>query len=249
MFLLLIGLITAAPTKKDAQLSTGTSLEIAYPKTPAFELNKNFTLHFHVYNSTGSIRHGNKINNCSIHIYNTQNSHIIQQNLLLDGIDYEIKLNSSTFPKAGTYAYLTQCDGINEDGFVSDSIIITNTGELTDTIGYLYGIAIFLVAFMFFIIYIVKHISDTNEHGEIIQIYTYLKMILIGIAAFTAFMLVLLSVSFAETAGLSVQILAPLNVLYNFILWSFIILGGLYLLGIMINIFYGAYLWAIKQLK
>ena len=124
---IIISTVIAQPPFDVQQSGTGT-LSITYPFNPAFQLNKPFMLHFHVYNSTGTLMTDSEINFCTFHLYNFSNNHIIVQNLTYEGVEFDIAIDTDYINASGVYPYMVYCEGIDQDGFTSGSISITNSG-------------------------------------------------------------------------------------------------------------------------
>jgi len=133
-FILLSSFIYAVPPVQTTVSSTGNALEIVYPKGTAYKQNTTFKLHFHIYNITGTAVPSSQIRFCTIHIYNTSNSHIYQKNLSLDsnGVEYAVTLNNTFSKSAGFYPYLVWCDGTLADGYLSTVYIVTKSGDVYD---------------------------------------------------------------------------------------------------------------------
>ena len=121
--------VMAVPEPK-VQINEGVgTLEITYPKVIYYELGQNFTLYYHVFNSTGSM-----VTNadCMFHLYNDSNGkHLVEQYLELDGnnMEYEYKVDQALFKDQGTYATIVYCNN-SEAGFLSTEFFITKDGQL-----------------------------------------------------------------------------------------------------------------------
>ena len=101
-------------------------LEIAYPKLEYFESESNFTLHFHVFNSTGFPLNVSTTT-CTMHLYDSQDAHILKTIMKFeDEYDYEANINTSIIKKDGAYSYIVQCLNDQQGGFVSGSFQVVN---------------------------------------------------------------------------------------------------------------------------
>lgn len=108
------------------------TLEIIVPKPTAYKVNSNVTSgHIHVFNSTGSVIYPVAPNNCSVHIYNELNKHVLEQNLTADSneVDWKITLTPSLFTTIGEYGYIIYCNTPTEKGFISSTFEVTETGH------------------------------------------------------------------------------------------------------------------------
>ena len=124
LFLLVVSLVSAAQVPV---AQTAGSLQIEYPKSPYLEAGMgNIDLYFHVFNSSGYVVTAPNTN-CTVHIYNSTDHHIMQELAVMDGngLDYEIEMGSNITNNPGTYAYIIQCSNPTEAGFVSDTFVIS----------------------------------------------------------------------------------------------------------------------------
>jgi hypothetical protein len=121
--------------------STTSELTILYPKEEFVRFNDSSYLHFHVLNSSGKSLNGTTAS-CFIHVYNESNRHIIEQELLEDGLDFEIPIPTD---KYGHYSYNLWCNSTEREfGYLSDEYTITPSGNpQNETAG---AIIIFIIA-------------------------------------------------------------------------------------------------------
>lgn len=142
---------------------------------------------------------------------------------------------------------------LSSDCYGNDTINSTTTYYETVPCGELkmeqVAIAILLVGLVSFLVYMAKNITDKSVDGSIIQLNTYLKMFLYGMAGLSSFIGIIIAVAMADSAGLAAQITNPLATLYSFIMWGFIILFSIFLLGIVVNTVWGVYLFLVNTFK
>ena len=128
IFIILASAVFAVPPF--VEQSEG-SIFIEYPKNPSFEKGNTFPLHFHIFNSTGGELNTSQVY-CYIHVYDNNNHHIIENDLLNDsnGIDKYITINSSISDNTGVYPYIVYCESDTETGFESVEFIVSSENGL-----------------------------------------------------------------------------------------------------------------------
>lgn len=123
----LASLVYSAQPTLVTQIDT-TGITIIYPKNEFFPLNSNSKLHFHIYNTSDFLL-TNTTTSCNFHLYNYSGNHVIEKYLEFDsnGMEFYFDLNTTFTSKPGIYPYLVYCNrSINEAGFLSSSLIISN---------------------------------------------------------------------------------------------------------------------------
>lgn len=102
-------------------------LQISIPNNIYFEYGQNFTIFYHVYNSTG---HQVIDADCLFHMYNdSNNEHLYEEYLSKDSTDYFIEIDSNLIKDYGTYSILNDCNNSYAAGFISSEIFINQNGE------------------------------------------------------------------------------------------------------------------------
>ena len=135
LMVLLFLLPVVIGVKPGIQESLDGELVIVVPKNEFFPYNNNFTLHFHLFNSTGYQLLASE-SSCMIHIYSFTNNHLIEESLYNDGngIDKYIRLNTTIFNTKGLYPYIVACNktalGVANAGYYSGAFEIA-----TDSLG------------------------------------------------------------------------------------------------------------------
>ena len=125
VFLLSFVALAAPPFQQSAEV-TGNQILISYPKTDYFEAQTNFTLHFHVFNSTGFALNTTSTS-CTIHLYDSMDAHVLKTIMPFDDeFDYEVRLNTTIISREGIYPYIVQCSNSEQAGFVSGAFEVSN---------------------------------------------------------------------------------------------------------------------------
>lgn len=115
MFLICSTIVHAAKPTPQTSVTAG-QLEIVYPKHDFYQISKNMSLNFHVFNSTGSPVNGTR-GICKIHIYKPDGTHFIQgATLTVDGPDYRFRLTSKNITYFGRWPYIVYCQSIPVTG-------------------------------------------------------------------------------------------------------------------------------------
>lgn len=121
IFVILCGSVSAVKPITNVQLTNGNNLiTIEYPKIVTFNLNKNNTFHFHIYNSTGYPL--TNTTDCNIHIYDLKGGHIANTKMAWDStnVEYGYVIHANTIINdTGSYQYIVWCNNTKEAGFVS----------------------------------------------------------------------------------------------------------------------------------
>lgn len=112
-----------------SQVAPTETLSISYPTYSYVQRNTNFSLHFHVVNSTGVVQHAS----CDVHIYNITGKHTLdsQASLDLNGYDYELEIDGKNFTTRGPHAWIITCNSTNEVGFAFGKFFVNDVGEVS----------------------------------------------------------------------------------------------------------------------
>lgn len=196
IILLFIILTVGAVKPTQQNILTSSQLIILQPEIEIFMQYEQVELHFHVLNSTAAILNSSaKEVNCSIHIYNSSNTHIFRGFLDADDDDMEIKINTNytgifTF-NMWCYAPGTKLNA-KEYGYLSSYYYVTTEGKNYSTgddglSGLVIIAGVFAVCFL--LLYTAFKL-DKEKHfilQLIILMFTVVVMILIpkGIIDFT----------------------------------------------------------------
>jgi len=215
LFLIILSssLVLAIPKTQLTTLSTTSNfLEVVYPKQEFFPLNTNFSLEFHVFNSSGALLTTGV--NCSIHIYNYTNDHILLKNLTLDSNnkDFYVNITENLFSKIGRYSYIVYCVNSGEYGFVSNPFYVSEDGRDTSK-NYLAFILVLAVCIFAWAMLNISHNLD-DEH-------ILLKLLLYFISFISLVGAVTMSFSIISSSGLSQTIFNNANTIYKLVLWGF----------------------------
>jgi hypothetical protein len=106
-------------------------------KAPALEYVKQggiTNLHFHVYNYTSGALITNLTANCTLHVYNQSNNHVVTWlKIDYDTVRGEFSAEKLSFNDTGFYSYIVQCFNQYGNGGAADgSFVVTTTGEFND---------------------------------------------------------------------------------------------------------------------
>lgn len=130
VFLLFISLADAA---KVTQTFTGTTgLEIKIPQAEYVKQNEDIQSNIHIFNLSSGILMTNVTTTCLFHIYNKSGNHIASEDMDYEDTDDDFYLNidGNNFSELGFLSFIIQCNTSNEGGFVSGSVIVTESGEV-----------------------------------------------------------------------------------------------------------------------
>jgi len=119
--------VVAVPPFQQSPMGT---LNVIYPENQVFIINQDIELHYHVANSTASVLQVTKYN-CTAHVYNISNSHIVITNLTnnANNFDKELIINGTKLNKVGLYAINVWCNTNTQAGYLSHYIYITKDGK------------------------------------------------------------------------------------------------------------------------
>lgn len=105
-------------------------LLVVRPQIDEFKVNTNLELNFHIVNSNGTILN-NSVFNCTAHVYNSKDEHILIQNLtsVSNGYDKQLSVNGSKLNSIGFYAVNVFCNSYQDEwGIDSFGFYITRDG-------------------------------------------------------------------------------------------------------------------------
>lgn len=144
LFLICLPIIFAVQPSTNVQVSlVGETLTIIYPKHPSFVQYTNFTLEFHVFNSTAAIMEGDDVD-CYIHIHNKTSNLEVDEQLAQSDHTWKITVPDKIANFTGIYPYTMHCNG-TQNGYVSTTFEITKYGDNPDGNRQLYFILIIFV--------------------------------------------------------------------------------------------------------
>lgn len=146
-------------------------LQISVPKPLIFALNSNITEgHIHVFNSTGYALEPITDVNCSVHIYNNLNKHVLEQNLTADenSFDMVITLDMTYFSEIGEYGFIIWCESGTEAGFTSTSFLVTRSGSEYPNQTALISVVIFIIGLTSLLFWF-GSLLDSGQNKEWIQ--------------------------------------------------------------------------------
>jgi len=239
-FLLFILLLTTVLSVKPVMQSSTNVLEelnIIYPKNAQFPLNGALELHFHVFNSTGIVMTNISVNYCTFHLYNLTNKHLIKKNLTYDGVEWDITIPAINFDKIGVYPYLVWCKGVHENGFVSDSLVISENGVTYEGRAYT-NIAMLILLIVVLVMYLIMAINwdftlfenkKDNKNNAVKGLLIWLIVWLIP--AFIQF-----GVEIGGGFGATQDMLTLLNVFYQVSIWIGITISTYFVVFFVYNV-------------
>lgn len=102
-------------------------------------------------------------------------------------------------------------------------------------------VAIILIGFMFFLVYVASTLSTKNKNSEEMPINNYIKILLYALSGFTAFISIQLAVSYGLADTFVANVQRNIEILYWVVIWSGILLLILLVSGIMFNWLYSFY--------
>jgi len=125
----LLSVFTFAVPPVQTTISGENILTIQYPLIDYYKINEDIVLNFHVYNSTDYIR-TNSTTNCTIHLYDFNGVHLLNEKLNYDvsDEDFYININKNNLTNIGVYSFLVYCED-TQAGFVSSIFEITPNGQ------------------------------------------------------------------------------------------------------------------------
>lgn len=172
LFIILVLTISsygAPPSTLPNQESANTqSLNIEYPFIDAVKSGESIKFHLHVYNSTGSLINNNTALYCSLHIYDNQGGHLVEQApLSWDSNGVELSYTFTNTARVGAYPWVASCNTTQEAGFLSSVYYVTSSGFPTSEF---YGVTVFLIYF-FMVIGLLLIIHTFKKDSSTIFVY------------------------------------------------------------------------------
>jgi hypothetical protein len=127
--LFFLSLVSAQPPFQQTQ-DAGIIIEV--PVIETIENSQDFEFHLHAHNFTdGLLLRDDVIDFCTLHIYNNDGNHLVQQNMTFNSndIDFELDVLGGNFSRNGMYAALMYCEVTGViGGFFEFSFEVTPTG-------------------------------------------------------------------------------------------------------------------------
>jgi hypothetical protein len=234
MLVLLAAGVSAQPFLTQAGSDTAT-LTIIYPKVSAYPVNDNFRMHFHVLNSTGyNKKTGDDSMNCSIHVYNQTDSHIVERVLNTDsnGLEWTITLNIT---QTGQFPYMVWCQSDSEDGFVSGDIYITDSGYLIDDPVGLVAVTLALAAVFFLWLYIGMNWEFSLMESSGARKQNALKALMVLLVLWTVPVLLQYASELAGSLFIQGDVLTLVNLVYQVSIWLNISVTIFFMIYFMYN--------------
>lgn len=130
-FIFLAQLAYSSPpfiTESSADIIANT-LIISVPKQEIYQRAQPLDFHIHVFNSSGVLVNAASLN-CTLHLYNRTNGHLLIANLSPSNNGYNFLVNNSVMNFTGILGYDVWCIQNNVlGGFFSSEFEITESGE------------------------------------------------------------------------------------------------------------------------
>lgn len=173
LFLLCFSVSAVKPLPVSTQFG---GLEIRGNELGFYPFNSNFTLHFHVYNSSGFVEDQA---DCTIDIYDSFNSHLYKNvNLTINPgeVDYEVGVNSTVSGELGIKAYKVWCN--NSEAGVTDGVFyITRNGDdpFDDNLLRVPVLLVFTYLFIALLLLYISTLFKPREKGD--EKLSYLKRV------------------------------------------------------------------------
>ena len=183
IIIIILGSLLVTAVKPITTITSGTtsslSLMIEFPQQERYQSNKNFTLHYHVFNSTAWMVR-NDTTQCIFHFYNSTGNHLIAANALFDSNRVDFYYPIPPLPK-GSYSAIIQCNQtqlIGEDTVPRAAGYLAHSVSVTDFVDYdrdpTSMIIIILIPIIFSILLIIGSISLNNEEHAAAKIFMLL---------------------------------------------------------------------------
>jgi len=104
---------------------------IEFPNINYLQQNTTFNFYVHVYNASNGVPVSNATTNCTLHIYNSVGSHIIESKMPYNStdMDFGLKILGGNFSENGLYSFITYCHSSTQGGYVENTIRVTSTGD------------------------------------------------------------------------------------------------------------------------
>lgn len=141
------------------------NMNILYPKFDSIAYGTNFTFHLHAFDELGVLLN-NTLYDCRIHIYEPNGSHIIEDFMSNDTnyVDKEFIFDEAVHTDLGWHSYNIWCYSSNEAGAISNSFLVSATGEDFTTSSSIIYFGLFIVFTIFFVICLFFAISIDGEN-------------------------------------------------------------------------------------
>lgn len=123
--ILALPFVVAAPPFSEPE--SGGGLLVQAPKFLYQQQYREFRLHSHVFNSTGYLVTNTTVN-CTAHVYNSTNRHVVKQLMTFDGVDFEATVLLNT---TGEHSFTIYClqPSTGNGGYASAEFMVTTTGR------------------------------------------------------------------------------------------------------------------------
>jgi len=182
LFILAINLVEAVPPVQTV-INEINYLEILYPITNTFKEGNPGELHFHIFNSSLKILDEAKLN-CSIHIYNSTNNHVIRDVLQYDG-KYDWSAKNLYTNKSGIYSYNLWCNSTqNEFGLLSSYYYVTKTGDPPNDLENMFELILGMLGITGLLLYIAFNTPVPDEPGYTGVFTLSIKLTTFGLSLF-----------------------------------------------------------------
>jgi hypothetical protein len=184
IFLLLISIACVSavpPFIQQASLTSVNGLQIQYNDFKILSQNQNYDFNFHVMNMSNGMPIIKGIV-CNIDIYNVSGTHILSARSTTPDsrFDYNFSINGANFSSIGEYNYILFCNSSDLGGFISNNIVVTQTGQLLSPEDS--GLFSYFVLFMLGLSLLLIYLSRLIEANDWIQ--TSIKVLIISFALY-----------------------------------------------------------------
>ena len=169
--LLLSVSVLAVPPFQSSEFASKSELSLIYPKLASYEVGINSTLHVHVFDVYG-LPLLNDTTNCTFHLYNQIDKHVMAVAMDFDVSEWEVELNASIMSRIGTHSYLFYCDNSTMGGYASGSFEVTTDGT-TETTTFQWILLAFLPLVFGFLLVFGARLFDAVEHW-VLHVAAYL---------------------------------------------------------------------------
>lgn len=173
--LISISVIGVKPSQGGSTLGINTLIIVPTEKTDYLKSNATLDFHIHVYNASGFYL-GNQVN-CTIHVYNITNNHILKASMNYSASTGEPYAYINLIDiRPAAYSYVIQCNatvlGTTQYGFYSDTFSTSFDGNAPPS--NLAGIILVALFPMMFGIFIYGSLCKLNEGNVERDMYNYL---------------------------------------------------------------------------
>jgi hypothetical protein len=197
--------ISAPPVTTVQDFPEGFVIE--HPNFDYLELNKDYEVNIHVFNSTNGYFIDNSTVNCSIHLYNKSGFHLIQDQMdFIEPYDFEYNIKGGNFSEENIYSIIFFCFNGESGGFIQKTLQITKNGfpiddSRTNTNIFLISLFAGFGFFMFMSAAKLPQDNIRNDDGRLLHVshLKYLRFPFWGIGYFAFIAVMFLSGSLATT--------------------------------------------------